>query len=256
MAKTAPDPVILERVKSIVRRDLKLGASAPIADDMPFFNSEADLDSLDILLLVTSIEKEFSFKIPSQEVGKEVFENPSTLARYIQQRSESGAAQAGGGQSGQSGPDLGAHLARLPHGDSFRFVTRLIALEPGRSAQGVWELTGREPFLAGHFPGRPLVPGVLIAESMAQVAGLAGARPQAHGEAAEQGALAHMDVRFEQPVTPPASIAIHASLVRELSAIQQFEVSARLGQIVVAQGTLALHRPRLQASADRQTAGA
>src|SRR4051812_27118259 len=74
---------ILSRLQVLLRRDLKLGADAHIPPDMPFFGGDIDLDSLDILLLVTSVEKEFGVKIPSSEVGKEVFQNVTTLADYI-----------------------------------------------------------------------------------------------------------------------------------------------------------------------------
>src|SRR5580700_200865 len=81
---STPRPQTLEQVKALLRRDLKLG-EAPIADDMPFFGTDVDLDSLDILLVMTSIEKQFKVKIPSEAVGKQVFENVSTLAAYIDQ---------------------------------------------------------------------------------------------------------------------------------------------------------------------------
>jgi 3-hydroxyacyl-[acyl-carrier-protein] dehydratase len=57
----------------------------------------------------------------------------------------------------------------LPHRPPFLFVTAVTALDPGRSAEGRWELTGSEPFFAGHFPGRPTLPGVLMVESLAQL---------------------------------------------------------------------------------------
>ena len=83
MGVEAPDPQIVDRVKAIVRRDLKLGSTAAIADDMPFFGGDVDMDSLDILLLVTSIEKEFGFKVPNAAVGRQVFENVATLTQFI-----------------------------------------------------------------------------------------------------------------------------------------------------------------------------
>lgn len=223
MARSRPE--ILDRLKVLLRRDLKLGPDIAIPDDMPFSGTDADFDSLDILLLLSSIEKQFKLKIPSEAVGKAVFRNLSTLADYIEQHTKAGA-------------DMEDPLSRLPHRDPFRFITRINQIQAGESGEGVWEVKGTEPFFAGHFPGNPLVPGVLIAEALAQISGLVGP------PAANEGKLVHVDVRFDRPVAPPAQIILRSRHLRSVGILQQFEVSALVGNDTVARGMLTLSRPR------------
>jgi 3-hydroxyacyl-[acyl-carrier-protein] dehydratase len=231
-------PQTLDQVKLLLRRDLKLGADIAIPDDMPFSGTEADFDSLDILLLLSSIEKQFKIKIPSEAVGKQVFRDVSTRASYIDEQlaQNTGAANAGNGDAGNG--DRRDYLRRLPHRDPFRFLSKVTAVKEGESGEALWSLSGSEPFFAGHFPGNPLVPGVLIAEAMAQLSGLVGP------VASDEGKLVHVDVRFDKPVIPPAEVVLRSRLLRTVGVLEQFEVSAAVGDATVARGMLTLSRPR------------
>ncbi len=131
-------------------------------------------------------------------------------------------------------------IDRLPHRPPFRFLSRVVALEPGRAGEGVWEVSGEEAFFQGHFPGDPVVPGVLIAEALAQLSGLVGLHGGGTNGAERGGRLVHADLRFDAPVIPPAQVHLRSSLARSLGPLVQFEVSARVRDQVVARGSLAL----------------
>ena len=238
---STPTPT-LERLKAILRRDLKLPADVAIPDDMPLTGGQMDFDSLDILLVLTSAEKEFGVTITAQPGQPTAFKDLASFAQFIDAQksgqSAPGSASSNGTQTASVAATAGSLFSgvdHLPHQPPFRFVTRYTAIVPGSNGMGEWKITGEEPFFAGHFPGRPIVPGVLISESMAQVSGLV-----VSGHSGEPMALAHVDVKFREPVLPPATVVISSALSREMGDLKQFEVVARVSGQIVAQGNITL----------------
>jgi 3-hydroxyacyl-[acyl-carrier-protein] dehydratase len=220
---------ILERVRTIMRRDLKLGNDIAIDESMPFSGGDADIDSLDILLMLSSVEKEFGIKITSADMGQKIFQNVGTLVDFL------ATPRRGDANMATSGKAAGDILEHLPHRPPFRFVSRLTSVEDGKSAEGVWAISGAEDFFAGHFPSRPIVPGVLIAEAMAQLSGLAA------NIAGAEGRLAQVEVRFEIAVAPPAEIRLQSKVIRTMGTLIQYEVGAQCGSKTVAAGTITLN---------------
>lgn len=132
-----------------------------------------------------------------------------------------------------------ALLANLPHRDPFRFLSAVEELEPARRGVGSWLLRGDEDFFRGHFPGNPVVPGVLLAEALAQLSGLVAFAGDARDDSAP-ARLAQVSVKFQSGVVPPAKVRLESSLTKQMGGLYLFDVRAEAGGVVVASGTLML----------------
>lgn len=131
-------------------------------------------------------------------------------------------------------------MSFLPHGPEFRFVDRLLSLDPGKSGVGEYTVRGEEPFLRGHFPGQPLFPGVLLVEASAQ---LAGTVAQSDPQIAPLSGLkltALRGIKIFGTAKPGEVILLEARVLNRMGNLVQAQVNASVREQVVLQGELTL----------------
>jgi 3-hydroxyacyl-[acyl-carrier-protein] dehydratase len=136
-------------------------------------------------------------------------------------------------------------LPVLPHRPPFLFVDRVTKLEPGKAIVAERTLRADEPQFAGHFPGRPIMPGVLVAEALAQTSGLliglsekltASAPP----DRPKAFFLATTNLKFTHPAVPGDVLVLRATTDRNFGGLFRFNVEAAVGRNLVATGSLTL----------------
>lgn len=128
-------------------------------------------------------------------------------------------------------------MRHIPHRYPLVLVDRILELEPGRRIVGLKNVSANEPYFVGHFPGHPIMPGVLIVEAMAQVGGvLASLLPGAEGKLAYFAAIDRC--RFRRPVVPGDQLITEVSVIRLRDRIGKMRATARVEGEVVADGVL------------------
>ncbi len=129
---------------------------------------------------------------------------------------------------------LEAALKRLPHGPEFRFVDRLLSLVPGKEGAGEYRVRSDDPFLRGHFPGEPMLPGVLLIEAAAQLAGVVAQSDPAIPPLAGMKLTALRGVKILGTAHPGQTVRLEARITGRLGSLIQAQAQASLaGRLVL-----------------------
>ncbi len=140
-------------------------------------------------------------------------------------------------------------LRLLPHRPPFLFVDRVVKFAAGKSITTERTLDAGEPFFAGHFPGRPIMPGVLVTDALAQTAGLLWGFTRESADEAREGRpkaffLAAANMKFVNPAFPGDTLRMTAYNQRSFGSLFSYDVEAATGRKSIARGTLTLALPR------------
>ena len=128
----------------------------------------------------------------------------------------------------------------LPHRYPFLLVDRVIDLELGETITAIKNVTINEPFFDGHFPGLPIMPGVLIIEAMAQAAGILGFKTldKKPSDGSIYMFVGADKMRFKKPVVPGDQLTLKAAIVSSRSGLWKFDCRAEVDGKMVAAGQI------------------
>jgi 3-hydroxyacyl-[acyl-carrier-protein] dehydratase len=136
--------------------------------------------------------------------------------------------------------DIHEVLKQLPHRYPFLLVDRVLECVPGERIVAIKNVTVNEPFFPGHFPYRPVMPGVIILEALAQAAGILAFKTA--GVVPDEGSRFYFvgidGARFRKPVEPGDQLVLKATLERAIRGIWKFSTSAEVDGKEVASATM------------------
>jgi 3-hydroxyacyl-[acyl-carrier-protein] dehydratase len=136
--------------------------------------------------------------------------------------------------------DIGKIMQMLPHRYPMLMIDRMVDVVPGESAVGIKNVSINEHFFEGHFPGHPVMPGVLIVEAMAQTA--AALVVYTLGPASEGKIVYFMSIesaKFRRPVVPGDQLRVEVRKAQSRGSVWKFDGAAKVDGVVVADATFA-----------------
>jgi 3-hydroxyacyl-[acyl-carrier-protein] dehydratase len=139
-----------------------------------------------------------------------------------------------------SANETGRSILGLPHRPPFVFVHELVSCDPGVAAECATTFDRADPMFAGHFPGNPLVPGVILTEALAQTAGIAAASAHGGDDAPRFLLSAIRQMKFFEAVRPDQRIILKAERLAQVDGLLQFRVQALVDGREVAAGQIVL----------------
>jgi 3-hydroxyacyl-[acyl-carrier-protein] dehydratase len=135
--------------------------------------------------------------------------------------------------------DIRRIMQLLPHRYPFLLIDRIVEMDGEQSAVGIKNVTINEPFFAGHFPGSPIMPGVLLIEAMAQTAG---ALVIHHLGVKEEGKLVYFmsidNARFRRPVLPGHVVKFPVKLLQKRPPVWRYSAQAQVDETTMAEAEI------------------
>lgn len=132
--------------------------------------------------------------------------------------------------------DVTGIMERIPHRYPFLLIDKVVDIQPGESATGIKNVSVNEPFFQGHFPGHPIMPGVLIVEAMAQTAAIVVI--EALDDTASDKLVYFMSIdsaRFRKPVLPGHTLHLEVNKEHGRGKVWRFKGVARADGVVMAE---------------------
>ncbi len=136
--------------------------------------------------------------------------------------------------------DINQVMALLPHRYPFLLIDRILEMETGKKIVGLKNVTINEPFFQGHFPGHPIMPGVLLLEAMAQTGGVMALLSIPKEEVGKK-VLYFMSIdkaKFRKPVVPGDQVRFELELIKARGAIMSFAGKAKVDGALVAEAEM------------------